>query len=76
MQRAQPDDIQEVPILLLGNKIDLENERKIMKEDAQKYCEDEGSNLIFYETSAKDSTNVIDAYPELARRALAIQERQ
>ena len=44
------------PIILVGNKCDLEDERKVQKEEgeniAKKY------NFKFYETSNKDGTNI------------------
>jgi GTPase SAR1 family protein len=52
--KSQPEDPNNVPILVLGNKLDLELEgpRQISSEEGSSYCRNNG-NMIFYETSAK-----------------------
>ena len=44
------------PLVLIGNKCDLAEERIIQKEEGQKLAEDNG--LSFIETSCKEGTNV------------------
>ena len=44
------------PIILIGNKCDLEEERKITKEEGEKEAEKYG--FIFFESSNKDGTNL------------------
>ena len=46
--------------ILVGNKCDLENERKIKYEQGEEFARQYG--MKFFETSAKDSTNVIEAF--------------
>lgn len=48
-----------VKIILLGNKIDLENQRKISTEEGRQLAEQYG--CIFYETSAKSNINITEA---------------
>jgi GTPase SAR1 family protein len=49
------------PIILVGAKTDLEEERSVSKEEGRKYAEDR--NLIFCtETSAKYNSNVDEAF--------------
>ena len=47
----------DVMIILVGNKTDLEEERKVTKEEAEKFKEDNKLDL-FMETSAKTGNNV------------------
>ncbi|XP_057170885.1 ras-related protein Rab-13 isoform X2 [Ursus arctos] len=54
--------------LLLGNKCDMEAKRKVQKEQAVKLAREHG--IRFFETSAKSSTNVDEAFSSLARDIL------
>lgn len=45
--------------LLVGNKLDLENQRKVTPKEALKFAQ--SKNIPFIETSAKDDTNIKDA---------------
>ena len=49
--------------MLVGNKTDLNNLRAVKVEDAQAYAEK--NELAFIETSALDSTNVVDAFEQI-----------
>ena len=52
-------------IALAGNKSDLEPRRAVPKEEAEAYAQELG--LLFYETSAKTSTNVQELFTAIAR---------
>ena len=52
------------PILLVGNKQDLENERQISYEDGKKLAQSWGIEYI--ETSAKNNFNCKEAFEKLA----------
>ncbi|XP_019482844.1 PREDICTED: ras-related protein Rab-13 [Hipposideros armiger] len=54
--------------LLLGNKCDMEAKRKVQKEQANKLAREHG--IRFFETSAKSSMNVDEAFSSLARDIL------
>ncbi|KAL6068729.1 hypothetical protein STEG23_029892, partial [Scotinomys teguina] len=54
--------------LLLGNKCDMEAKRKVQKEQADKLAREHG--IRFFETSAKSSMNVHEAFNSLARDIL------
>ncbi|XP_060057439.1 ras-related protein Rab-13 isoform X1 [Erinaceus europaeus] len=54
--------------LLLGNKCDMEAKRKVQREQADKLAREHG--IRFFETSAKSSTNVDEAFSSLARDIL------
>ena len=68
---------EEVTIVLIGNKIDNEGERKISKEQGEKLAND--YNVAFFETSAKTGQGInesvfylvqkiVDADPEVKKR--------
>jgi len=46
--------------------VDDDNERQVLKEDAQAYADEVG--LLFFETSAKSSTNVDTVFYEIAKK--------
>lgn len=51
-------------IALVGNKIDLEEERQVTEEDAKSYAEESG--LLYFEASAKNNINVTDIFDSVA----------
>jgi len=66
--QASPRDPENFPFVVLGNKIDLEG-RAISQKRAMSWCQ--GKNGIpYFETSAKDSTNVEQAFQTIAKNAL------
>ena len=44
---------EDVPVVIAGNKKDLEEERQVVREEAEEFCKERG--LFFLETSAKDN---------------------
>ena len=60
--QSHPD----VKIILIGNKKDLENERNVTFEEAEKFKE-ENQILYFQETSAKTGLNAKEVFSEAAR---------
>ncbi|CAL8247253.1 unnamed protein product [Lota lota] len=54
--------------MLLGNKCDIEARRKVTKETGEKLAKDHG--IRFFETSAKSSINVDEAYSLLSNMVL------
>lgn len=52
--------------LLVGNKCDLESSRKVTTEQAKEFAESLG--IQFLETSAKNSTNVENAFQQMAHQ--------
>ncbi len=66
----EPDSF---PFVVLGNKVDV-TERQVSSEEAQEWCRESGG-YPYFETSAKDATNVADAFEEAVRRVLALEDR-
>uniref|UniRef100_A0A3Q2PNR8 Rasd family member 4 n=1 Tax=Fundulus heteroclitus TaxID=8078 RepID=A0A3Q2PNR8_FUNHE len=56
------------PIVVIGNKIDRQKERRVSSEDVLSTVEVDW-NHIFMESSAKDNVNVMEAFRELLHRA-------
>eukprot|EP00746_Dinoflagellata_sp_MGD_P086950 gnl/MRDRNA2_/MRDRNA2_34474_c0_seq1.p1 gnl/MRDRNA2_/MRDRNA2_34474_c0~~gnl/MRDRNA2_/MRDRNA2_34474_c0_seq1.p1 ORF type:complete len:211 (+),score=44.99 gnl/MRDRNA2_/MRDRNA2_34474_c0_seq1:99-731(+) len=71
--QASPRDPDNFPFVVLGNKCDMERQRKVTAAQVSAWCA-KNSNIPHHETSAKDAINVDEAFREIARRALA-QER-
>ena len=59
-----------VPVVLIGNKCDLEEKRSVSSKDARKFAKE--NNFVFYETSAKTGVNVDDVFRVLTK---AIMDR-
>ncbi|XP_032836786.1 ras-related protein Rab-9A [Petromyzon marinus] len=62
------------PFVLLGNKLDLPH-REVSAEEVSAWCRSRG-DVPYFETSARDSTNVALAFEEAARRAITSDLRQ
>uniref|UniRef100_A0A8C7EAT4 small monomeric GTPase n=1 Tax=Nothoprocta perdicaria TaxID=30464 RepID=A0A8C7EAT4_NOTPE len=60
--------------LLIGNKCDMESKRKVQRDDAEKLAREHG--IRFFETSAKSSVNVEEAFRTLARDILLKSARK
>ena len=65
--QASPRDPENFPLVVLGNKIDLEN-RQVATKRAQAWCYSK-NNIPYFETSAKDAINVEQGFQMIARNA-------
>ena len=63
-----------VPLVLIGNKIDLENERVVSKEEGEKLAEK--YNIEFFECSAKKGINVNEAFQYLVKMVFYVYEKE
>jgi len=63
------DDADSFPFVLLGNKIDQDNERAVPAKNARQWCQSHG-NIPYIETSAKEAINVEKAFQTAAKVAL------
>ncbi|RPA93565.1 hypothetical protein L873DRAFT_55796 [Choiromyces venosus 120613-1] len=74
--QASPRDPDTFPFVVLGNKIDVdETKRMVSNKRAQAYCLSKGQ-LPHFECSAKDGANVEVAFEAIARQALAQDESE
>lgn len=60
----------DVPIIIVGNKIDLERNRKVTEEQARSYAATVGATYM--ETSVKLNRNVNETFLTIAQRASLI----
>ena len=72
MTKSAPNDPETFPFLVIGNKVDLEDQRKVSTLEAKKFCEQNGE-MAFYECSAMNNYLVEDAFRELGAGALKRQ---
>ena len=63
------DVADDIPFIIVGNKIDLVEERRVMKEDAENLSKKFGA-ISYLETSAKTGEFVNDAFTILTRETL------
>ncbi len=57
------------PFILFGNKADLNDSRAVSKQRAQEFCK-QHKCVSYFEVSAKDSSNIAEAFDEVAKEAL------
>ena len=68
---ADVQDSLKFPFIVLGNKVDVE-EREVDEEEAKNWCQQNG-DCPYFETSAKDSTNVEVAFRAAVERVVQLE---
>jgi small GTP-binding protein len=61
------DESTKIPIVLFGNKCDLEDQRKVSEEEAQKFAHRHG--VPYFETSAKENINLKEGFDRIVEDA-------
>ena len=54
--------------MLIGNKVDIEDERKVTKEEVERFCKETG--IFTLDTSAKNYMNINEAFETIANMIL------
>ena len=73
VQSAREKKGENYPMIILGNKIDLEDERKVKTEDGEELAQKYG--LDFYEISNKENVNIENAILTLVKKILVYIEQ-
>lgn len=72
--QASPRDPEHFPFVVLGNKVDVEESKRVIpRKRAEAWCQQKG-DLPYFETSAKEAINVELAFQTIARNALAQEQ--
>jgi Ras-related protein Rab-7A len=72
--QSAPPEPDTFPFIVLGNKIDVEDgRRQVSQKRAMAWCQSKG-NIPYFETSAKESINIEQAFQTAAQNALAQEE--
>jgi GTPase SAR1 family protein len=60
MEECKLQSPKSITMVLIGNKIDLHDKRRVSHEEGKEFADKNG--LLFYETSAKSSYNIDEAF--------------
>jgi len=69
LDHAHPSDPETYPFVVIGNKIDKEEQSAVPQKRALAWCQENG-NLPYFSTSAKDGVNVEQAFLAIVRNSL------
>ena len=64
-EKSMPKDPQNVPVFVLGNKIDMEQERAVPKEKITEFMH-KHKEFIYFETSALQGSNINEVFVAVA----------
>jgi len=74
LSQLNPKDPDSFPFVIIGNKCDRTEDRKVSESKVKQYCAQKG-NIAYFETSAKDKINVEKAFEEVARLAFKREQK-
>ena len=74
VMRVKDED--EVPIVLVGNKCDLEDERVVGRDQGVNLARQWGSHCVFMEVSAEARINISEAFYQLVRHIQAKEAKK
>lgn len=69
LNQLNPSKPDEFPLILIGNKCDMQQDSQVSDESIQNYCK-EHNNLPFFMCSAKDNINLEEAFNKVVEMAL------
>uniref|UniRef100_A0A7S3FSY3 Ras-related protein Rab-7b n=1 Tax=Strombidium rassoulzadegani TaxID=1082188 RepID=A0A7S3FSY3_9SPIT len=75
LMKALPKDPEAVPFFILGNKVDLEDQRQVSRSQVEEWLR-AYPEVIHFETSALDGSNVIQAFNRIAQDFLKQQSME
>lgn len=65
LRQLNPADSETYPFVLIGNKNDMKEDIIVSENDIENYCK-EHNNMPYFSTSAKDNTNLEEAFSKVA----------
>ncbi|XP_070580122.1 GTP-binding protein Di-Ras2-like [Ptychodera flava] len=74
--REQKSNYHEIPLVVVGNKTDLNLDRQVDKNDVEDHIARENWHGSFIEVSAKTNTNILDIFQQLLHQANIPAARQ
>ena len=75
INQGNPNDPESFPFIIVGNKVDKQDQRKVTEKEAKDWCTSVGkTSMQHFECSAKDATNVEQAFQVIARAAASTEK--
>lgn len=62
------EGVGKIPVVIAGNKIDLEGKREVTKEEGEEFARE--LDTIYFEVSAKENANLFPMFKKIAKLAL------